>query len=413
MYLVLSNTLRDVVENTCQENIKRYSQKFYKQLVESGCLIDCETNEVALLKQRIKEVDENPKIYHLIINPTMDCNFKCWYCYENHISKSKMNQETINNTKQLISNIMSNNETEWFPMSFFGGEPLLQYWDVVLPILKHYKECLKLHENIAGNISFTTNAYLINSKMIQSFKENNVRSFQITLDGTKDDHDNTRFPYKGGKSFDKITGNIIALLENGFNVVLRLNYTSVNAVQMKDVVALFTALDEKARIKLTVDFQRVWQDKNNSLLESETKTHIENCIELFNEANIATSHKYHDFVWNSCYADKKNEAVINYNGDVYKCTARDFSTSNRVGYLSDIGEIIWDKEKLKVERFSKPQCHNCRIAPICGGGCFQRHKENPTTSTCLLGYDDAEIDNIVLNKFYDDIVKNHEEVSLS
>ncbi len=46
---------------------------------------------------------------------------------------------------------------------------------------------------------------------------------------------------------------------------------------------------------------------------------------------------------NSCYADKINQMTVNYDGGVYKCTARDFNEKNRLGQLCDDGTVLWDK----------------------------------------------------------------------
>lgn len=407
-YLILSPHLKDIIVKDSFEDIKIMRPALFEQLIQTECLIDQSTDETGLLKERIRNIDENCKIYHLTINPTVNCNFKCWYCYEEHIPKSKMDISTINNIKKLISNQMFVPELELFSLVFFGGEPLLDYWDVVLPIMEYYRSCLDVNKNIKGNISFTTNGYLINEKIIQSLKDNQVNSLQITLDGIKEDHDNTRFPYKGGKSFDKIVTNIIALLNNGFQVILRLNYTQHNASRMKEILPLFTSLGNERKSLLLVNFQQVWQDRDDFGNENEAQEHIDRCIELFSNANIMTFHKYHDYVWNSCYADKRNEAVINYNGDVYKCTARDFTKQNRAGYLSDEGTIIWNKEMQKIRqsiRFTRSECLSCRIAPLCGGSCSQRQIENTNTTTCLFGYNDYQKDKIVLDKFYNDFIK--------
>lgn len=414
-YLLLSPQLRDAIKYKTVSEIKINHSELFKQLVRTECLIEQNTDEPTLLKNRILQVDRNSKMYHLTINPTINCNFKCWYCYEEHNPKSKMDQRTLNNTKDWISKIASNPDIKHYSLTFFGGEPLLFYWEVALPIIEHYRKLLGLNKKIDSFISFTTNGYLLNEKMIQSLKENQVQSFQITLDGTKDDHDNTRYPYKGGRSFDKIVNNIIYLLNHDFQVILRINYTKKNASKIHEIIPLFSSLCNEAKMRLSVNFQQVWQDKSDSNSEDKTPEYINKCIELFEESNIVTSHRYHNYVWNSCYADKQNEAVINYNGDVFKCTARDFTRQNRAGYLSDEGTIIWDEEKRKIRediRFTKPQCHSCRIAPICGGSCSQRHLENIETKTCLLGYDEAVKDKIILDKFYDDIVKAHEEISL-
>ena len=154
----------------------------------------------------------------------------------------------------------------------------------------------------------------------------------------------------------------------------------------------------------------VWQDRKDVNTQKETKAYIEDCIEQFREKGIRTAHKYLNSVLGSCYGDKKNAAVINYNGNVYKCTARNFTEENKEGVLNDDGEIVWIPEKYQLRRTIRlfnPVCQRCRIAPICGGTCSQQQIERRGVRGCLYGYSEADKDEIVLNKFYADVVRNH------
>lgn len=197
IYLVLSSTLRNAIENFTLEIINKLYPVLYCQLVEAGCIINDSENEIELVEKRIRTVDQNDDTFWLTINPTINCNFRCWYCYEKHISKSKMNNNVLNNTLLFMDKTASQQNLKTFNLNFFGGEPLLYYQDVVLPIMEHYNRLLK-RNSLEGFIGFTTNGYLIDDKMIVSFKENRVDSFQITLDGFGKEHDKTRHLY-GGK----------------------------------------------------------------------------------------------------------------------------------------------------------------------------------------------------------------------
>lgn len=92
-----------------------------------------------------------------------------------------------------------------------------------------------------------------------------------------------------------------------------------------------------------------------------------------------------DHVRNPCYADKKNEAVINYDGKVYKCYARDFTERRHEGILNHDGQIIWNKRhdlRLKA-RIPNNKCSSCSIFPICGGGCSQIALEKMGQDYCI------------------------------
>jgi len=72
----------------------------------------------------------------------------------------------------------------------------------------------------------TTNGFLITSEILSEMKKLNFESFQITTDGDKKHHDQTR-NQKGVPSFEKILNKIRSLLTylHETHVILRFNYT--------------------------------------------------------------------------------------------------------------------------------------------------------------------------------------------
>ena len=94
--------------------------------------------------------------------------------------------------------------------------------------------------------------------------------------------------------------------------------------------------------------------------------------------------------------------VINYNGDVFKCTAKDFTKENREGILNEVGDIVWEKsqEHRLSLKLSNPLCSQCRIAPLCGGGCSRYildKKAMGQSSYCVFNDKEAEIDEFIVN----------------
>ncbi|HAM98199.1 MAG TPA: hypothetical protein DCQ26_06275 [Marinilabiliales bacterium] len=81
-----------------------------------------------------------------------------------------------------------------------------------------------------------------------------------------------------------------------------------------------------------------------------------------------------------CYADKKNEAVILYDGIIYKYTARDFNNIDPDGYLTESGKINWVEDKFnlryKKATFENDMCKNCNLIPACFGPCSQKIVES-------------------------------------
>ena len=412
-YLTLSQDQVDILEKD-ECILREYHSEFYSQLIGAGYFVENNRDEVDLLRQRIKKIDNSDESYCLTINPTMNCNFRCWYCYEEHAPKSKMNHEVLERTKRFIANVSTSDTIKRFVLGFFGGEPLLNFREVVLPLMEHYNDCCK-KRGINTFIGFTTNGYLINDSMIEDFRRNGVNFFQITLDGCKEDHDMTRFPQKGKGSYDRIVANIKKLVNNGFRVVLRINYTSKNIGKILEIGNDINDILSENKKNMSINLQRVWQDcskENQSLdVEKTVEEQIEKSMDEFYKSGFATTVSTLDLVLNSCYADKKNQILINYNGDLYKCTARAFNKLNSVGFLSEKGELVLDEKKMAERcniRFTKPICHDCRVAPLCGGSCSQKHLECLENQSCLLNYSELDKTKVVINKFYETFVRNHE-----
>ena len=102
-YLILSNKylpLKDI------ESIKNEQPQLYDNLLKSKSIIENDVDEISLVKKLQESIDNNENSFILTINPTLDCNFRCWYCYENHVSRSKVEPETLDKIKKLIYNIV-------------------------------------------------------------------------------------------------------------------------------------------------------------------------------------------------------------------------------------------------------------------------------------------------------------------
>lgn len=391
---------RDVSEYNA-DTLKEHNGILYDQLVSANGIIEDSFDEYEAVANVIRQTDYDDTVYHLHVNPTVDCNFRCWYCYEDHVKGSKMSAEVISSVKKLMQSIVDSQlNLRTFNLSFFGGEPLLYFNAIAKPLIEYiYSLCAP--KGVEVNLQFTSNGFLLSDAIVKFLKNKNV-CFQITLDGGKDTHDKTRFTKGGLGSYDKIVANIKHLAESDIKVILRINYTSSNIFNVSSILNDMDDIGQNCRDNIYVNFQKVWQDSDAESDDAVIECLNEN-IKLFHAKGFKVStHKILDSVQNSCYGDKRYHALINYNGDVFSCTARDFSTQNRAGYLRPDGIIIWENDSLEKRlalKFSKPVCHKCRIAPLCAGGCCQRAIESNNGDSCIYAYSEADIDQIILNRF--------------
>lgn len=402
--IFIDPTLKEILDASLKEGVDELEAvhpTFYKYLSDQEFLIDNQVDEIEQMKARVRSVDENIDSFILTINPSMNCNFKCWYCYETHVKGSHLSADMIARINTFIFNIANIKGLKTFTLGLFGGEPLLYFERDVVPVLDQYISQCQLN-NLEPTLHFTTNGYLVNQALVDYFKSKGVSpGFQITLDGYREKHDEVRYVSASKGSYFKIIENIKLLINNGFSVQLRINYTEKSVDGTHLIAAEFNDVEKSVLEKyLRFNYHRVWQDGKHD----NTYLMLEENVRKVEEAGVAaTTHESPNAVNNSCYADKLNSAVINYNGDVFKCTARDFTHVKREGFLGADGNIVWenDSQRRRMEvKFKNKPCLTCRIMPLCNGGCSQVALEfvESIDDYCIYSGNENEKMRIVKNK---------------
>ena len=195
-YIIISTKSYLTMKSLGVLKLEELYPKTYSNLVSNGFIIDDSTDELALIRLQNKREAFSTSVYYLMIYPTQDCNLKCWYCYESHVPKSKMTEETLDAVKLHISKVCKSRKFNRLRITFFGGEPLLYFNAIVLPILEHSQNETQKYGMILTPF-FVTNASLLTKSVIMKIRQYSPL-FQITLDGGKAKHDKVRI-WKGKK----------------------------------------------------------------------------------------------------------------------------------------------------------------------------------------------------------------------
>lgn len=378
--LVIGLDNLNYLEKTCP--------KTFSLLYKKGFIVNDDVNETLVAKSILYETQNDDSYFHIVINPTLNCNFNCWYCYENHIKSSRMSNMTITNILLFIERIIEEKSSlRRIHIDWFGGEPLLQFNKVVQPILSKANEYAE-QKGIKLSSSFTTNGYLLSDKILDFCSKNNVKVFQITLDGHKERHNQVRYIRTGEDSYDIIVKHIKSALQKGINVSVRLNISSETNADIDSILKSFEDLDEAARKRMSFSINEVWQDRDK--VTDEIYTILHEIRRLGFKAFIYES--FSNGIRRTCYADKTNEVVINYDGKVYKCTARNFTQENSEGELMNDGTVKWNHkhfERMNKSAFDLPQCYKCSILPVCNARCSQQLVENDS-DFCIYDFDNSK-----------------------
>ena len=198
--------------------------------------------------------------------------------------------------------------------------------------------------------------------------------------------------------------NIILLAKNEINVTVRINFSENTLLNISKLADFFSKIEKKHLKYLLFDFHQVWQEEKDLTLELNT------ALDYFKSIGLDTVQRDDvDTFKSPCYADKKNHATINYNGEVFKCTARDFKTELKEGDLLDNGIINWNNKYFQRidSKIKNNPCFTCSILPLCGGGCSQVSLENQDVDYCVKDFDENKKLDIVKNKFQFTLYKSN------
>ncbi len=335
-----------------------------------GFIVPKELDETSGIFEQYRQTSDNNSDFILTINPTLECNFRCWYCYETHAKNMVMSEKVKIKVYKLIANLIR--KYPLLTLSFFGGEPMLEFDSTIKPIMEWASQEAKKHNHLI-RYTFTTNGFLINEDIADFLKNYPCNAFQITLDGNKESHNRTRVA-NDADSFLTIINNIKLLCQKGLHVLLRLNLTIANVDGAFDIPDYFKNFTPEEKNHLKVTCEQVWQDIENGSIYDKVI-----CLrKRFKDIGILHEAKNLDSIQHCCYGDKKNSAVVNYDGRVFKCTAIDFNNHDPEGYISEEGDLCFSQDSYKTmlerrrDKMKNFKCASCRILPLCNGGCFRK-----------------------------------------
>ena len=160
----------------------------------------------------MKHIIESANVYL-----TENCNLNCDYCYEKHTHK----QQTMNSAMmdQVIDFCCDHAEEE-IRFWLFGGEPLLVGDKVIEFIEKAIRKARQL--KIRPMFNVLSNGTMFNKDFAEYWKTHFCVTFQISLDGNKEAHDQHRKTKNGEPTYDRIAENIKEYLKYRRDLHLRL-----------------------------------------------------------------------------------------------------------------------------------------------------------------------------------------------
>lgn len=345
----------------------------FKTFLESKMFFK-EDNELEKMISIFEE--RNNKTLRLIILAHGDCNFRCKYCYEKFENCSI--SDNVISIVEFARNIIKQNNFKNLHISWFGGEPLLGYQEI-LDISENLMILASEH-GLIYTADMTTNGYLLNEeRLIKLVNDCKVTFYQITIDGAKEGHDYQRILKNGGASYEKILANLIVASKTDLNfmITIRMNISQENYKYIEEFL-VGDAQKFKNDKRFNFSFQNVgdWGcgDRDN---DYNVNIFYEDVALSFSIKALKMGFKLYDnFLLNNymgCYAQRKNSYVIDTKGNLLKCTVALYNDENKIGTLVN-ADIDDEKHNLWINHYDfNSKCLDCEFLLICkGGACPKR-----------------------------------------
>lgn len=383
-----------------------------QELLDADILIDAERDELAELQEkrdRMRKQYNALPVTNYVITPTMDCNARCFYCYEHtachDIHYDKMTPKMAEHVAHFI---LKSSKGTSFTIHWYGGEPLME-----AHIIDRISEIL--NENNAKYVAnITTNAYLMTPEIVEKMKSKwHIHMVKVTVDDIGDRYNKIK-NYKEPcveNPFEYVMGNVKYAVDAGVKVRLRTNYNPLETEVIEKMYTYmheffehnpnihfhFTPIDANSdKIPaLSDDFSKEKEHPYLKALKYEEKCDVHENESLYNKeeqeiakkftpwcnirsrlstdpvSRILCDHYLQPVPFN-CLGVCDNSIAIDSYGDIYVChkllgQGKELSSGNVID-----GIIRNDVYHHFQDTHPEPECVNCVLLPLCGGGCKYR-----------------------------------------
>lgn len=335
-----------------------------------------------------------PKITSAFFVLTGACNLKCSYCFVQQ-NPSVMTYETaLEATKFLIKNAEENKSVP--SINFFGGEPLLRWKEVIVPLTNYirqeYKKPFKL--------SMTSNCILMDKEKLEFMKDNNI-GLLFSIDGDSETMAINRPLHNGNNSFDVLGPKIPLILEYYPNMTFRA--TISNTTVDKTFHNIKFAFDNNYNNAFFIPnaFTK-WSKEEKLILKEQIRMFGDYFIENIRNGKLLRLNPFHEKLFefkkiNSAYFSggfntrTKNHpgngkcglgasmfASVSPNGKLYGC--QELVCNEKDGEYFEIGDIYNGENQEKRLKLSSSfsalniksetyDCNMCLRKGICDGAC--------------------------------------------
>jgi uncharacterized protein len=286
----------------------------------------------------------DPTLLNLFVLPTEQCNLRCTYCYEK-FSSGRMPLAIQDSVVKLVNRRAP--DLTRLHVNWFGGEPLLAS-DIVLGLGQRLWEVGEAYNTLTVTGDVTTNGMFLTGEMAGKLAAIGIRSYQISLDGTAEQHDSTRRHRDGRGSFRQIWANLLEISQSSTDVDICLR-VHLHRGNTKDVASLasqlLTTFGDDPRFRVIYrSIENLGMPTAVEVLDDGPPK--QDLLKQLSAVSGSMMSPTQDLPGYICYAARPNSLVVRSDGSLGKCTVALQDPRNNVGRISGDGHLVLDNEQL-------------------------------------------------------------------
>ena len=374
---------KSLYDKLISNNFDEIELEYMEDLLSSEILVPLNENELeTILRRSESSILDNTTLYY-VIQPSAQCQLGCEYCGQNH-KNIKLNPIIEDKVIDRIEHKLQNSNYKELSIAWFGGEPMVAFSVMKSITEKLLKLCKTYDCNYSSKI--VTNGLSVDENKFDILvNELEVRTIEITLDGTAEYHDNRRFTKNGSPTFERIFQNLITIANSNENlakkvtITVRCNVDKRNGSSVTNLIKLLRQNNLHDKISFYCAPIHSWGNDAHKLSFSHQEfadleiDWLYEMISLDFEVNLMPALK--PIV---CMTVEKDSEVIDAYGNIFSCTEIPY-----VDIYNDsehkLGNILFEGiEKVKQRSYinfhndirnEKFDCAKCKMLPVCGGAC--------------------------------------------
>jgi uncharacterized protein len=318
-------------------------------------------------------------IVSIALNVEESCNLRCTYCYAgdgNYGEDSTMHESLAIRAIEQLSQGKPK-----FHISFFGGEPLLNF-----PLIRKVIEWCNVQKETKYTFGMTTNGTLLNSTHLNFLKEHNV-SVKISYDGDKAQKKQRLMIDKKNNAAELVKRKMLTFKNELEQIQMSIRATFSKAAvddvydSISNILNDFTSNVSYSKVassdqSQSIDLNDVEQMGNaltklvHELLETKSYSQILRITNL--AASLRIIHK--GYINRMTCGAGIGYISVSTKGEYFLCHRFTESQDEKVGDVKSGLDLPKLEQFQNYRKGDHAPCNTCWMQRYCRGGCFQENK---------------------------------------